>query len=209
MKRMLIAFLLVLSAGISINAQESNRKEDIFREKFPYGHEIRIGYGGSPVYDQSNFLWRAWHDILLYSPYPSLNELYGVRMGREFVTGVFSAEFSIHYRRWFSLAFYAGINGMWGERYNELTQTHYNTHGVSFNIMPQARFWWFTTKDVRMYSAVGLGLYTGFYHGSSVITASAQLTPAGITFGRKLFFFAEQTISTASMGGNVGIGYRF
>ena len=181
----------------------------LFREKFPFKYEVRLGYGGTPLYDSENFLWGGYWDIMPYPADQTLSTLYGKQNGSEYVTGVISAEFSIHYKRWLSFAFYAGIDGIWGKTYNPANKLTSKRHGASLNLIPQVRFWWFTTPNVRMYSSVGVGIYVGAYDGNSYLTPAAQLTPIGITAGRKIFFFAEQTISTASMGGNIGIGYRF
>ena len=189
-----------------------NRKEKIFRERFPYRYELRLGYGASPEYDTDNFMRTNYFHKYDYStgPYrPSLDNLYKVQEGAGYVSGVFTAEFSIHYRRWFTLAFNLGVNGMWGNEYDPLTEIYTRKSGASFNFMPVARFNWFTFSKIRMYSAVGAGLYAGFYDDEAVVTPAGMLVPVGITLGKKFFFFAETVISTATMGGNMGVGYRF
>lgn len=189
-----------------------NRKEKIFRERFPYRYELRLGYGASPEYDTDNFMrtnyFYKYDDAT--GPYrPSLDNLYKVQEGAGYVSGVFTAEFSIHYRRWFTLAFNLGVNGMWGSEYDPLTEIYTRKSGASFNFMPVARFNWFTFSKIRMYSAVGAGIYAGFYDDEAVVTPAGMLVPVGITLGKKFFFFAETVISTATMGGNMGVGYRF
>ena len=189
-----------------------NRKEKIFRERFPYRYELRLGYGATPMYDTDNFMRTGYFYKYDYAtgPYrPSLDNLYKVQEGAGYVSGVFTGEFSIHYRRWFTLAFNLGVNGMWGNEYDPLTEIYTRKSGASFNFMPVARFNWFTFSKIRMYSAVGAGLYAGFYDDDAVVTPAGMLVPVGITLGKKFFFFAETVISTATMGGNMGIGYRF
>ena len=212
MKRFLVLICLLCVAG-SLSAEgRMNRKEKIFRERFPYRYELRLGYGASPGYDTDNFMRTNYFYKYDYStgPYrPSLDNLYKVQEGAGYVSGVFTAEFSIHYRRWFTLAFNLGINGMWGDEYDPLTEIYTKKSGASFNFMPVARFNWFTFSKIRMYSAVGAGIYAGFYDDEAVVTPAGMLVPVGITLGKKFFFFAETVISTATMGGNMGVGYRF
>ena len=203
--------LLLFAAGLSAEGRTTN-KEKRFRERFPYRYEVRFGYGASPVYDTDNFMRTSYFYKYDYDtgPYqPSLDNLYKVQNGSGYVTGVFTGEFSIHYRRWFTLAFNLGVNGMWGSEYDPLTEMYTRKNGVSFNLMPVARFNWFTFSKVRMYSAVGAGIYAGFYNDEAVVTPAGMLVPVGITLGKKFFYFAETVISTAAMGGNMGIGYRF
>lgn len=209
MKRMLFAVLL-MGMTFLLSAQERQMtREERFKERFPYLYEVRIGYGGTPMYDQDNFIYSGCGCYDVFRNTPGIDNLYRVQDGPEYVTGVFTAEFSIHYRRWFTLAFNLGINGMWGKQYDPSTSVYTRRSGASFNIMPVARFNWFTTSMVRMYSSVGLGVYAGFYDDDTECTAAAMWVPAGITIGRKFFFFGELALSTASLGGNIGVGYRF
>lgn len=209
MKRIFFTVLL-LGMTLLLSAQErSMTREERFRERFPYRYEVRIGYGGTPMYDQDNFIYSGCGYYDVYVNTPGIDNLYRVQDGPEYVTGVFSAEFSMHLRRWFTLGFNLGINGMWGQQYDPSTGIYTRRSGASFNIMPVARFNWFTTPVVRMYSSVGLGVYAGFYDGETECTLAAMWAPVGITIGRKFFFFAETVMSTASFGGNIGVGYRF
>ena len=205
MKRILFS-LILLSLAATLSAQT---KEQSFKERFPYRYELRLGYGGTPGYDADNFLYQGCCSNVYPDNFASLDDLYQVQTGSEYVTGVFSADFSIHYKRWFTLSFYLGVNGMWGSEYNPVTDLYSARRGVSFNVMPVARFNWFTFPVVRMYSGAGLGLYAGFYDGNAVVTPAAMMIPAGISLGKKFFFYAETCLSTASLGGNVGVGYRF
>ena len=201
--------ILLFAAGLSAEGR-ANHKEKRFRERFPYRYELRLGYGGTPMYDTDNFMpSRRYYNYDTSDMYPNLDNLYKTQSGSGYMTGIFSAEFSIHYRRWFTLAFNLGVNGMWGSEYDPLKDMYAKQSGASFNIMPVARFNWFTFSKIRMYSAVGAGIYAGFYDDEVIASLAGMLVPVGITLGRKFFFFAETAISTASLGGNMGIGYRF
>lgn len=194
-------------------AQNNSHDEEIFRERYPWKHEFRIGYGGAPVLDMNEHFHSSsvyMYDVDISPERNTLTNIYGEKHGSEYVTGVFSAEYSIHLRRWFSFVAYAGINGMWGKKYDPASDTEFDCiRGVSVQIIPAARFQWVNSKYVRMYTTVGVGVYMGTYGGNYVFYPAAYTTPIGISVGRQIFFYAETSLSTASMGGNFGIGYRF
>lgn len=208
MKRILM-MIAALAFCASLNAQ-NYCKEQKFRSKFPWKYEFRIGYGGFPLLDSEQFLNYYTCDCELAPMFPDLGNMYSPKIKNEFVTGVLSAEFSIHYKRWFSLAFNLGVNGMWRTMTDPLDGgSTFVKRGASFNFMPTARFQYVNSRYVRMYTGIGVGVYVGFFDGKVAVTPAAQFTPLGISVGRKCFFFAESCVGTASMGGNAGIGWRF
>ncbi len=213
MKKFLITFLVLTIGATSVFAQRLSRSERNFRSHSPWKYELRLGYGGFPSYDRSNFLSSRWTGYYFYEPAMprgyNLDNLYGSRALSEYVTGVFSGEFSIHYKRWLSFAINLGVNGMWSNM-KDPSNGQYVERGVSFNLTPMVRFYYLNKPLVRLYSGGGVGLYAGFYEGKEyVITPSFHITPIGVTVGRQVFFFAETALSTAAVGGNFGIGYRF
>ncbi len=210
MKRLLITFLVLIASVISVFAQNISEKELKFRSDFPWKYEVRVGYGGSPSLDISNYLSYCGPGCRVDPRMPeyTVDDLYRPRTTSEYVTGVFSAEFSIHYKRWFSLAFNLAANGIWSNVEDPVSGKIVEK-GASFQLTPIARFYYLNKPVVRLYSGVGFGLYTGYYDGDYEFYPSFKLTPIGITLGRKVFFFAETSVGTASMGGNFGVGYRF
>ena len=203
---------MVMLTPLLAYAGNNNPDEDIFRERYPWKHELRIGYGGAPALDTGVHHSSGGYYIYdVDSPdYNTLINIYGEKNGSEYVTGVFSAEYSFHFRRWFSLVANAAINGMWGHKYDPASNTEFDCRrGVSVQITPAARFQWVNSKYVRLYTTVGVGLYTSVYGGQWKFFPAAYTTPIGISVGRQVFFYAETSLSTASLGGNFGIGYRF
>ena len=150
------------------------------------------------------------YDMIPYHKYTSLESLYGTYQGREYMTGLISGEISIHFRKWFTLAVEAGINGMWGrvhDKYDGSFVRH--TRGISLTVMPHARFYWANAKNVRFYSGIGIGLGLGQYDKYFEVYPAFQLSPIGFTVGRKIFAFGETSLGTAYFGGKFGVGYRF
>ena len=210
-------FLLAASAILAISAGAQSKKEirdANFKEIFPYKYEVTLGWAGYPILD--DYMWgNGWGCAAcaamneLYSM-GRLNHIYRTVNGGEYMTGLISAELNIHYSRRFTLSLEAGVNGIWGSRYNKLDGSLVDKmHGAAVTLLPQAQLNWLNTKNVRLYSSAGLGLAFGGYDNEFLVYPAVQLTPIGITAGQKIFFFAEQSFGTAYFGGKLGVGYRF
>lgn len=205
---------LVLAMFVALSAYSQDRRvdEEIFRERLPWKHELRIGYGGAPIFDRGEHMHTNSYSFEKVAPYyeSSLSSIYGKRYGDEYVTGVFSAEYYYHCKRWFSVGAYMGINGMWGKEYDPATNSQLNNkRGASVHLVPMARFQWVNSKLVRIYTGIGLGVYMAYYDKDWVFYPGIHTTPIGISIGRQVFFYAETSLGTATIGGNFGIGYRF
>lgn len=215
MKRLLLtAFAALIALSASAENWREARNRD-FKEKFPYKYEVRLGWSGYPILDAANFPnGYSGHrdvDILIWNYHDgNIDALYGTAYGPEYMTGLISGEFSIHFKRWFTLAVEAGFNGIWGSVYDKYDGNRVETNrGVTFTVMPHARFYWVNCRSFRMYSGIGLGVCLGGYDGDFAVYPAAQLSPVGFTAGRKIFVFAESSVGTTYMGGKFGIGYRF
>lgn len=218
MKRTILivmAIVCTLTTGLPANAQTKREARDTrFKENFPYKYEITLGWGGYPILD--DYMWgNGWGcsacaemaDIYYMG---KLNHIYRTVNGGEYMTGLISGEFNIHYSRRFTLSLEAGINGIWGSKYNKLDGSLVDKmHGAAITLLPQTQLNWLNTKNVRLYSSLGLGLSLGGYDNEFLAYPAAQFTPIGITAGQKVFFFAEQSFGTAYFGGKLGVGYRF
>lgn len=185
-------------------------RDERFQRDFPYKYEVRIGWAGYPILDDSRFT-STYRDVYIpYEQYGDLDALYGTSKGNQYMTGLISAEFSVHFKRWFTLAVEAGVNGIWGSQYSRYDGSVVSrNHGAIFTLIPHARFYWLNRKNVRMYSGVGIGISAGKYVNKEEAYLTGQLNPVGITAGRKIFFFGETAIGSSYMGGKFGVGYRF
>jgi hypothetical protein len=215
MKRLtfsILTLLIALQSGAQ-DWREMRRQE--FSLNFPYKYEVRIGWSGYPILEAANFpnygnLPFMDYDMIPYYKYTSLESLYGTYQGREYMTGLISGEISIHFRKWFTLAVEAGINGMWGRVYDKYDGSFVrHTRGISLTVMPHARFYWANAKNVRFYSGIGIGLGLGQYDKYFEVYPAFQLSPIGFTVGKKIFAFGETSLGTAYFGGKFGVGYRF
>ena len=210
----LSVFVALLATQAAAQDWRELRRQE-FLDNFPYKYEVRLGWSGYPILEAANFPNGGGspfmkYDVDPYYNYASLNNMYGTYQGPEYMTGLISGEFSIHFKRWFTLAIEAGFNGMWGrvyDKYDGSLASH--TSGVSFTVIPHARFYWSNTKNVRFYSGFGLGLGLGQYDKYFEIYPAIQFSPIGFTVGRKIFAFGETSLGSAYFGGKFGVGYRF
>lgn len=208
MKKISLIFLF-LACAFAPYALDAQTKEDRFRAKFPYKYEFRIGFAGYPMADYSEYGKKCDYDTYVTNS-PSLDDLYSRRRGTEYMTGIISGEFSVHFKRWFSLAVTAGFNGLWGNSCDPAdggVLKHYS--GVVFTFLPEARFNWVNTGMMRLYSSAGLGISAGSFAGDYRIYPAFLVSPLGITLGRRVFCFAEYDLGTTVLGGRIGFGCRF
>lgn len=216
MKRIILGALTVLLT-IQVGAQDWRelRKQE-FLDNFPYKYEVRLGWSGYPILEAANFpnsgggIFMKYDIVKPFYNYASLENMYGTYQGPEYMTGLISGEFSIHFRKWFTLAVEAGFNGMWGRVYDKSDGSFVrHTSGVSFTVLPHARFYWANAKNIRFYSGIGLGLGIGQYDKYFEFYPAFQVSPIGFSVGRKFFGFGETSLGTAYFGGKFGVGYRF
>ena len=205
--------ILVVAASLTVSAlYASNRqeKEFNFRQKFPYKYEFRVGWAGYPLVD--TFMWGRPYFMEFCDPALGTDPgtWYEPRYGNDYMTGIVFGEFSIHFKRWFTLAVTAGVNGLWGTDIDPKTGMVAARHsGAAIHIVPFARFYYVNTRAFRLYSSVGLGFAFGGFRNDWEMYPVFQLAPIGLTAGTKVFFFAESAVGSSWMGGRMGIGFRF
>lgn len=216
MKRLLLILLsLAVSHTVSLGQSVKEIKEWKFRELFPYKYEVRVGWGGFAYQDQMNYIPDQAGHTIEYVPYSerdrySLESMYGEEEGAVYMTHPIMGEFSLHVNRWFTFSTLVAFNGMWGSTYSQLGgQTVSKKRGVSFALVPQARWYWSNKKYFRGYSSFGIGVAAGTYDGQPQCLPAVQFTALGLSFGRKVFAYFEYSAGTVYMGGSLGIGYRF
>lgn len=196
-------------AAVSMQASDRQAKEAGFRQKFPYKYEFRIGWAGYPIVDGLEY----GNGIGCCDIGPMYNDpghWYENYSGPDYMTGIISGEFSIHFKRWFTLAVELGVNGLWGYDMDpETEQRVARRSGAVVHIIPTARFYYVNTRGFRLYSSVGLGLAAGRFRGYATLYPAFQIAPIGFTAGKRVFFFAETALGSSRIGGKMGIGFRF
>lgn len=225
MKRILV-LCLGLALGSSLYAQSEIEATPDFEEmsvrqyrRYKFDQywkempkfEARIGYGGLPLFDMLGYGFSYLEDVRpFWYRQTDLEGLYAPQNGTSYMTGTFTGEFSWNIKKWFSLAGQACMNVFWGSKVDPSSGAVLsNKTGISFSIVPFARFYWANYRACRLYSAIGLGANVSSFRGETHLLPELQFTPLGITAGRRVFFFAEYSYGTLYLGGQLGVGYRF
>lgn len=216
----IVLAILVMSGRISLSAQETAPDMTTSEKKEPsdFRYELRIGWGGIPLMDSemvfNGFFSFVDYDMNFYQP-STMESIYRGYRGPGYMTGIISAEMDINFKRWFALTIGIGFNGMYQTVYDSVTgQKSGCNRGVAVSVLPEARFNWLNRNLVRMYSAAGLGIVIGgkrnMDYGNSeyFLYPAFQLTPVGISVGRKVYGFVELGLGTQFMGGMAGVGIR-
>ena len=179
------------------------------------GHELRLGYGGAP-------LGLAFAGGLYYREYDpgyyySLDRFRDYR-GKGISIGVLTLQYSWNFNAKRSLGLNVGWDQVFGKLYDGMTDEvkgWQKSYGIAF--YPEYRRIWNPYSKVKVYLSVSAGLGVGFYNnckreynpGDWSVVPILQFTPVGISFGGKVFGFAEIMEGTYIFGGRAGIGCKF
>ena len=78
----------------------------------------------------------------------------------------------------------------------------------AYSLMADARFKWYRSESVRLYSALGVGV--SYLQKPDSWLPTPYITPVGINFGKNhIYGMAELNVSSAATGLLIGCGCRF
>lgn len=87
---------------------------------------------------------------------------------------------------------------------------HDHTDGkCDYNLMLTVYGNWLTRERVRLYSGAGYGTMGGYVNGEGRPSFGFQVTPVGVSYGKRLFGFAEIGTGWMFCPARAGIGYGF
>ena len=192
------------------------------REAHDSDYEVRIGWGWCPMFGVSDFgrVGQSGFFGYYFDFDPNYTEtlagIYLPGLGPGYMTGVISAEIDFNLKRWFSVTVGVGVNSAFQDLYDPVTgrKTGRNK-GAAVTLLPEARFNWLNRGVMRMYSALGVGLGMDIKRNERLDYTDTgffpvfQVTPFGISLGRKVYWFAEVGIGLQYIGGMTGVGMRF
>lgn len=210
-------FILLLVAAVAAlpcpgsEPGKNVRKIDVTDPSGPFRYEVRVGWGGYPLFDDI-YLNPYNEDVGIYYGYGDrpLTSLYDDYSGPVYMTGVISAEFCFILKKWLTLSVGLNFNGIWGNTYDGETSAFLRRDsGISMTLLPQVRFTYKTGRYFKLYSAVGLGVTYGTFRDKRIVSPCLHLVPFGLTAGRKVYGFAEMGVGMLITGYNVGVGVRF
>ena len=202
--------LLFLLCVLSIFAQDASAQILETKRKTPakYKHEWRFGVAGYPVMESLIFSdWGYKYDVVDPGT-ANVDRLYKDYHGTRRMIGLISAEYSYnpHKHLTFSVGGYA--SAVWEKVYDYNGKSKGINAGFNLDIVPTIRGNYIAKDKFTMYSSVGIGVSVGYFEEWNV-WPTFILVPLGITFGDKIFGFAEFGTGLLYIGGAAGIGYRF
>lgn len=170
-------------------------------------YEVRLSVSGfpfSPAFRNDLGVVTGVASSLMWKG--TLDEMYADKLGARYTFGNIGAEFTWNAKKWLALSGGLYITPFWADKYDSVSKKKIGTEsGASGTLLVMCRFNYFNRRYVRLYSSAGLGVsFSGFRVGLDM-----QIVPIGVTFGDKVFGFAETGIGSLYLGGNIGIGYRF
>lgn len=209
------------SDGVQSAAFDGGRTRLRRRDRIPVrlGHELRFGAGAYGVGYTILGYTGCYDDAPMFRGGYSLQnfEFSKIYADAEYYTGVYSLNYSYRFNRTVSFGAVLSCAGV-TQRYRSIADDSqaggYNRHFVS--VMPLLRLYWLNSRYVCLYSSVGLGVtvernvekFGNRRWVHSGILFAGQLSPLGITVGKRLYGFAELGVGTQGVIIG-GIGYRF
>ncbi len=182
------------------------------------GHELRLGYGGVPAglaladglyhgFDVEPVLW-----------FRNKSDRFQDYRGRSLSFGTITLQYFWNFSEKRAIGVNLGWDQVFGKVYDGLTDEvkgWQKSYGIA--VYPEFRRTWNPYSKVKVYLAVSAGMGVGCYNncgrdyepGKWSYVPLVQLTPVGISFGGKIFGFAELTEGTYLIGIRGGIGYKF
>ncbi len=209
MKRSVLFFLA--AAFFTFNSYDvisKDRDDAVKSGDLPFRHEIRLGWGGVPVFHM--MLAGPGYDVNSDIYENLASSLYGEFSGPVYMTGNVGLEYSYSFRKWFALSVNVGMNGIYGRRYDKVTGLRTGLDfGAVFSFFPQVRFSYLNRKYVKLYSALGAGVTVTAFDKYAELLPAINFVPIGITAGRRVYGFFELCAGTVVFGCSAGIGVRF
>lgn len=194
--RLLLPALFILLPAV-LAAEDTDKPE--------YKHEWRFGLSGYPVLDNLLF----GDSIIPDFDHFDTDYIYSDYHGAKKMIGLLSAEYNFNRSRKVTLSVAAHMTGAWYHMYDYTGRRKYTQLGLSCHLIPTVRYNYVVRPAFTFYGSLGFGAIFGLDDGEFAMAPTFQITPMGITFGRKVFGFAETSAGLSYIGGRVGIGYRF
>ena len=198
----LLLLSLLLAAGARAAAPETDDRPKVPEPRALSRHEIRLSVGAYPQRIDPKY------DLWYYGESFAASKYYE---GSTYTAGIYGLEY--YYRA--SRRWDIGLHFSWAREYSNLYSNIDNarlkrldTDFLTFT--PTVRFNWKRSKTVHIYSAAGFGVILTQESCRKGVEdkAAVQITPIGVSVGRRLFGFAELGFGVHGVFIG-GIGYRF
>ena len=140
---------------------------------------------------------------------PTVEEMYADYIDDCKFSGLYSARLELRPLKRLAYGADFAFGMLTADTYHGLQQVYTGRrHGKMFYVMPQVRYYWYSTRMTTMSTgaSVGVGIYGGF---DKAVRPEWQIYPLCFTLGRKLYFKGEVSLGSMLRGVNFGMGYRF
>lgn len=113
--------------------------------------------------------------------------------------------------KWISIGLMGGIHDHHpgSDMYYSKEQISEASTTYECNLMLTLYANWITREKIKIYSGIGYGTMGGYVYADGRPAHGFQITPIGVSFGKRLFGFAELGTGWMFFPARAGIGYRF
>ena len=184
MKRFVILCSLFLMSFVSLSAQE-------------YRCEAKLGWVPTDVL---NIVYLMGEDASGHTSYGPMKTI-----------GIFSADFDYKVKNWLTVGANMNYRNSWRSKTTFIDGV--KTNGIDcfhlVSVMPRIKLTTRFDSIFRLYAALGVGLGVDLSDGVNDKFLSVQLTPIGISVGRKISWYLEMGVGSTFIGYMTGLACRF
>ena len=181
-------------------------------ESVRWTNDIRIGYGAQGIFSllllDESFVFQ-YDDMYIPETLPYRVDYLRTNRGpmRRFMT--LSANYHRQIKPWFALGCKSSFAGIWQSTFDSISGVkRYSENVYNIAALVDARFSWFRSDMVEMYSSVGLGLMAHIEKMGGALWPMFDIAAIGISVGRSFYGFLE--IGAGCSGSTrIGFGFRF
>ena len=199
----IIVLLIFLMANQTVNSQINfNNIKKLHEIRFSVGAVWDI-FSNDDYYDNC-----CWYPDNLQTNY----------LGNKIGTPSLNLSYSYQFKKWLSFGAVVNYIGLYQKSYNIQTDAVFSNIKEHFiGITPTVRFDWYRSNLIKLYSNIGIGVGLEIYkmnitdseynNNDHEFWPTIDLTPIGISVGKKFFVFGEMGLSTNGFF-KFGVGYR-
>lgn len=175
-------------------------------------YEIKASVSGFPLIE----LGYLWKGESVHTATNSMSGYFGQYAGPKRCTGNIGVGFDVLFTRKFALSMEIYGNMFWQDIYDNKinNQKKATDYGARVQVLLRPKLTYLSREIWSLYGSLGLGCSYGTYwvkdyQRKNKFWPALQISPIGVTVGKKVYGFAEFSLGTIGVGGTAGIGYRF
>lgn len=205
----LLAALLCLSATDAFAGERFRREQHS-----PKGWSVSAFVNTPSAYASEMFATGHYYigcaDMFWYNL--TLENIYSDYHDQTRSTGGFGVGVEYKFNHWISAGVDFASSFYYHNSYEALNSNSQSVKvGAAITLMPKVKLFYMDKPKCRLYTSFALGLaaYPGFYLAEDKVTASYQMSPIGVEFGKKFCGFVETGFGVQYSGLRAGVVYKF